>query len=106
MSYNRYIEIAEFLGINSAITQQAYHDIESSRPNAFTNVPTIAVWNASEIEEFEHEVEPMAEKLGYEYRVNRLSPPEIIEPSVNLSNLNIESKVDIMKRYISKIMKF
>ena len=89
LSYDRYLEIAQFLGIQSRVTQQIFDIIKRSYPNKLPGVPTIASWNDAEIAEFEKEVAPMAKKLGYEYRVDRLSlpkptltPPEPITPSL------------------------
>lgn len=82
LSYVRYLEIAQFLGIQSRVTQQIFDVIKHSYPNKLPDVPTIASWNDSEIAEFEKEVAPMAKKLGYEYRIDRLTPPEPITPSL------------------------
>jgi hypothetical protein len=76
LSYNRYIEIAEFFGFQAAIAPQTYENIVLNRPNAKSNVPTIATWTSTQIEEFETEVEPMAKRLGYEYRVSHLPIPQ------------------------------
>lgn len=84
LSYDRYLEIAQFFGFKAMVTPQAYDDLVRRRPNAFTNVPTIATWSTAEIGEFEAEVAPMAEKLGYEYRVERLPVPPPREPLVRM----------------------
>lgn len=75
--YSRYLEVTRFLGFQATVTQQVYDDLVRGRPNALPDVPTIATWNTSEIAEFEAEVAPMAKKLGYEYRVERLLTPEL-----------------------------
>lgn len=73
LSYSRYGEIADFLGFESQVSQATYEQLAQSRPNAKTKIPTIAAWSPTEIREFETEVAPIASKLGYEYRVKRLS---------------------------------
>ena len=87
LSYDTYLEITRFLEFQSAHSQETYDEIRRSRPNALTNVPTIASWNTSEIAEFEREVEPMAKRLGYEYRVDHLPLPEPEQPSANQISL-------------------
>lgn len=78
LSYDRYLEITKFLGFRAKVKRQIYDEFRLSRPNALTEVITIASWNASEIAEFETEVAPMAKKFGYEYRVDRLPIPKPI----------------------------
>ncbi len=80
-SYDRYLELVHFFGFQSETSQQVFDEIRLSRPNALTNVPTIASWDSSEVAEFETEVAPMAKKLCYEYRVDRLPLPELVSPS-------------------------
>jgi len=75
MDYSRYLKIAEFLDIEPKLKQSAYQQIAQRRPNSLPNVPTISGWEESEIKEFEDQVQPMAEELGYEYRVGRLKQP-------------------------------
>lgn len=76
LSYSRYREISQFLGFKSQVTQETYDRLVRSRPNAQKNVPTVETWAKTEIDEFEAEVAPIAQKLGYEYRINRLSLPD------------------------------
>ncbi|MGJ3250981.1 MAG: sulfotransferase domain-containing protein [Elainellaceae cyanobacterium] len=75
LTYDRYLSLAQFLGIQSSISQTTYNELVHRPPNAKSGVPTIATWNASERSEFETEVKPMAEKMGYEYKVNHLPIP-------------------------------
>jgi hypothetical protein len=72
LSFSRYLETARFLGFKVTIGKQIYDDLVRRRPNALRDVPTVAAWTASEAAEFEAEVAPMAERLGYEYRVERI----------------------------------
>lgn len=88
LSYNRYLEVAKFLGYQATLTEKKYNDLARSRPNAIIDVPTIASWNPTEIVEFESEITAMAEKLGYEYRVDHLPIPKQTLPKA--------------KKYISK----
>ncbi|MHA1932085.1 MAG: hypothetical protein ACW96X_06070, partial [Promethearchaeota archaeon] len=80
LSYNRYLKVAKFLGYESSITEKKYNDLAKSRPNALSNVPTIATWNPIEKVEFESEIAAMAEKFGYEYRVDHLPIPKQTKP--------------------------
>lgn len=104
LSYKRYLEIAQFLGFRATVTQPAFDDLTQSPPNALIDVPTIATWTASEIAEFEVEVAPMAERLGYEYRVDRLPIPQPSQsvdrlPAVN-SAVNRENAIFRIKQTI------
>ena len=100
LSYSRYHEITRFLGFESAVTQQIYDKIRQSRPGVTSSVPTIASWNDTEIAEVETEVAPMAKKLGYEYRVDRLPIPKPI-----LSPPKPPSVRKISKRLIARILR-
>ena len=80
LSYGRYLEIAKFLGFQPQVTKKKYDKLAQSRPNGFSDVPTIATWTASEIAEFESEVAMMAERFGYEYKVTRLSVAQSKQP--------------------------
>jgi hypothetical protein len=75
LTYERYLQIVQFFGIQTTLTQQAYEKVVKNRPAQYIGVPTIADWNATEIAEFEAQVASMAQELGYEYRVDRLSVP-------------------------------
>jgi hypothetical protein len=75
LDYGRYLELAGFLGYQVSLPEEEYQALAERRPNAFSNVPTIADWSQGERTEFEAEVAPMAERLGYEYRVERLPVP-------------------------------
>ena len=100
LSYDRYLEITQFLGFQATVKRQTYNKIKYKRPNVQYNVPTIASWNMSEIIEFEREVSSMAEKLGYEYRVNRLPIPEPIKPPSD----QLSTKKLSIKRLVGKIL--
>ena len=84
LSYDRYLEIAEFIGFQPTVTQQMYEKLVKRRPNAltelrqrrpdkYTNALTVEKWTASEVAEFREQVEPMAERFGYEYRLDFLN---------------------------------
>ena len=72
LSYYRYLEIAQFIGFQPTVTQEAYEQLTKRPPNARRRIPSIRDWSGSEITEFEAEVALMAERFGYEYKVNRL----------------------------------
>ena len=79
-SHPRYLEIAQFLGFQSTVTQEIYEKLANRRPNALTELvrhrpnkytnASIGKWTASEIAEFKEQVVPMAEKLGYDYNLS------------------------------------
>jgi hypothetical protein len=82
MSFARYLQAARFLGWEPTITQEAYEALVERKPNAFSGVRTIDSWTEQESAEFEKEVAPMAEKLGYEHRVDRLPVPVVMPAAV------------------------
>jgi hypothetical protein len=75
LSYDRYVDVATFLGYEVCVGREVFEQIAASRPNKFSDVPTIDSWREIEISEFEREVSSTAQKLGYEYHVSHLSPP-------------------------------
>jgi hypothetical protein len=77
LDFQRYQEIAEFMGWRSRIDAGTFSELASSRPNAGPNPPRRCTdWNAVEVAEFETEVATLAEELGYEYRVRALAEAE------------------------------
>jgi hypothetical protein len=80
MSYATYLKLAEFLGIDSRVTEKTYRRIADQRPNRLPRVCTITDWSMREIAEFETQVQPAAEQFGYEYRVSKLPPVLRLEP--------------------------
>jgi hypothetical protein len=73
LTFERYQEIAEFLGWRSQIDAGLFAELAGARLNAGPNPPrNFTEWNAVERAEFEAEVAAVAETLGYEYRINRL----------------------------------
>ena len=83
LTYDRYLEITQFLGIKSKLKRQTYEKIADLRPNAFSNLPSISSWTETEIAEFETEVAPLAQKLGYEYKVKTLIQTASAETPLN-----------------------
>jgi hypothetical protein len=74
LDYPRYQEIAEFMGWRSRIDPAVFAELARARLNAGPNPPrTLADWNPVERAEFEAEVAPLAEALGYEYRTRVLA---------------------------------
>jgi hypothetical protein len=73
LDHQRYCEIAEFMGWQPQVDADTFAELARSRPNAGPNPPRrFADWDAVERAEFEAEVAPVAEALGYEYRVRAL----------------------------------
>ena len=83
--FDRYMDFARLMGFEPTVTRQTYESLAESRPNKRTGVPTIASWSAQAIVEFEKEVAPMAQQLGYEYRVDRLPVPEAAHSEESLA---------------------
>jgi hypothetical protein len=69
----RYRELAAFLGFAPTVSAGRYAELAASRPNTGPNTPLpLDEWPEQGIREFEAEVAPVAEALGYEYLVARL----------------------------------
>jgi hypothetical protein len=74
LDFARYREIAAFLGWRSQLDAGTFSEMALARPNAGPNLPRRCTdWNPLEAQEFEEQVGPLAEALGYEYRVRVLS---------------------------------
>ncbi|HEY7158163.1 MAG TPA: hypothetical protein VH575_29695 [Gemmataceae bacterium] len=74
LDFPRYREVAAFMGWRSRIDTGLFAELAQSRPNAGPNPPRkLTDWNAVEAAEFEEQVAPVAEALGYEYRVKILA---------------------------------
>jgi hypothetical protein len=74
LDFARYQELTEFLGWRSRIDAGSFAELARARPNAGPNPPRrFTDWNATEAAEFEAEVGPLAEALGYEYRIRALA---------------------------------
>lgn len=69
LSYNRYQDVAQFLGYQTQVTEAAYNQLVEARPGKKTSILTIGDWSTTQIAEFEAEVAPIAQRMGYEYRV-------------------------------------
>lgn len=85
----RYREVAEFFGWRPQAGADAFEALARSRPNAGPNVPRrFTEWDAREAAEFEAEVGPLAEALGYEYRVAALAArPAQQVPRIHLTEV-------------------
>jgi hypothetical protein len=74
LDFPRYREIAEFLGWRSQLDAGLFSELARARLNAGPNPPrTFIDWNPAEAAEFEAEVAPLAEALGYEYLMKVLA---------------------------------
>lgn len=81
LDWQRYQEVAEFFGWRSRVSPAAFTELARARPNAGPNPPRRCTdWNPVEAAEFEAEVAPLAEALGYEYRVRILAEQAVLVP--------------------------
>src|SRR5262245_321392 len=81
LDFPRYQEIAEFMGWRSRIDAGLFAELAQARPNAGPNPPRkFTDWNPVEAAEFEAEVAPLAEALGYEHRVRVLAERSTSSP--------------------------
>jgi hypothetical protein len=74
LDWPRYREVAEFMGWRAQIDADLFGELARARLNAGPNPPRqFTDWDPVEAAEFEAEVAPVAEALGYEYRVATLA---------------------------------
>lgn len=92
LNYERYLEIASFLGFDSVITRTTFEKVVEARPTAQLNIPTVASWSTAEVTEFEEQVKPMAKHFGYEYRINNL-----LKYTTEADSNSREHKVDFFR---------
>ena len=73
LDYNNYLKICDFVSIRSKIKERKFIRIVKKKPNRAANkIPELASWSKIEQKEFEAYVKPTAERLGYEYRYDKL----------------------------------
>ena len=72
LSFETYLEMSEFLGINSRLTEREYRQIADHRPGGRPHAYATEAWSEREAREFEEQVRPAAEHFGYEYQVRKL----------------------------------
>lgn len=70
LSYERYLDIAHFLGYSSSIRLKQYERLVRRKPNrSKSRLRSVSSWTEAEVAEFETEVKPMAEKFGYRTQI-------------------------------------
>jgi len=72
LDYQKYRELAGFLGIDAKVTQADFDALRTSRPHAFWRKRTVDQWTAREISEYEGQVAELAKRFDYRYRVAQL----------------------------------
>lgn len=93
LNYEGYQEICAFLNIDSQISSYKFKLLSGDR-HSFSNAPTISSWTETEIHEFQSEVLPMANHLGYEYEVNKMPvPTKVDNRSINIFLKKANKKV-------------
>jgi hypothetical protein len=74
--YEKYAELGHFMGFEPQVGQAQFDSLRASKPHAFLRKRNIDDWTEQEIVEFEQAVGPLAERLGYPYRIaDLLSSP-------------------------------
>ncbi|MBY0523757.1 MAG: sulfotransferase [Gemmataceae bacterium] len=73
LDFPHYQDLARFMGWQSRVDAFMFSELALARPNAGPNPPRrFTDWSPLEAAEFEAEVAPVAEALGYEFRVTTL----------------------------------
>jgi hypothetical protein len=73
LDFPAYRRLMDFLGAPANLTEADYAGVRRRRPNASSVERGPRDWSDAERSEFESEVRVMAERLGYEWRVERLT---------------------------------
>jgi hypothetical protein len=72
LGFDAYAEIARLIGFTPTLSRAAFARIAAERPGTRGAAPSARDWSEAEAAEFEVEVAPLAERLGYEWRVSAL----------------------------------
>lgn len=67
--HEAYVEASRFLGYEPQVTKASFDALAASRPHSFSKKKEIFRWTKREVHEFEEQVAPIAERLGYPFRV-------------------------------------
>jgi hypothetical protein len=70
--YSSYRAVTDFFGVDPQLSEQEFGESLSNRPESKRKSRTVASWSDAEAGEFEEQVRPMSERLGYEWRVDVL----------------------------------
>jgi hypothetical protein len=84
LDYPKYLELGKFLGFQPQVSERDFDALRMSRPHAFWRKRHVDEWAAQEVIEFESQVGHLAERFGYEYRVDRLIGEARAEKSESL----------------------
>jgi hypothetical protein len=72
-NYSKYLELSAFLGFRAKVNEAEFDALKTSKPHAFWRKRHVDQWTEQEVREFESQVQNMAERFGYEYRIARLA---------------------------------
>ena len=67
-----YVQASRFLGYEPQVTKSQFDALAASRPHSFAKKKEIFQWTEEEIRQFEEQVAPVAERLGYPFRVREI----------------------------------
>jgi hypothetical protein len=70
--FAQYREVAHLFGFTPELGRDAFERLAQERPGKRAELPGVASWSGAEVAEFESEVAPLAERLGMEWRCERL----------------------------------
>ncbi|MFI5318814.1 MAG: hypothetical protein ACHQ6V_04500 [Myxococcota bacterium] len=72
LDYDAYAELARFIGFVPALPRGAFAELVAEKPGTRGSTGEARDWSAAEAAEFEAEVAPLAQQLGYEWRLSAL----------------------------------
>lgn len=73
LDHAAYRALSGFMGTGATLARDEFDELARLRPGHAGPVAGFATWSAAEVAEFEAEVAPLAERLGYEWRCRRLA---------------------------------
>ncbi|MCA9245926.1 MAG: hypothetical protein KDA42_02395 [Planctomycetales bacterium] len=104
LDHAAYGDLARFLGFEPKISRARFDALVQKKPNARRGAPPVSTWTTREAQEFETQVAPLAERLGYEYRIDVLRAAEAATTS-NLDAAQDSMKspcTNLVRRWLSK----
>jgi hypothetical protein len=76
LDYDRYLQVASFLGYQATVNKSLYQKIKHSRPNKQSHLPKTNLWEDRERAEFESYVKSLAKTFGYPADIDALNTEE------------------------------
>jgi hypothetical protein len=103
--YDTYRSLSSFFGSSPSLDEAAFKQRVENRPESKRETQTVHSWSDVESAEFEQETRPLAEKFGYEWRVDELrrSTPAPPAPAMERRSSAARRLVTVARNALSRI---